>query len=478
MSILNEHLAIKKLVELGIVIPGIISGNIGNIIYSPISIEDYLERIENNNIHDLGYNTRTMGRGIFTLDDEGMVINYKGVDSKLRNSDSIAVSSTEAEIETINGQDSYGINVIHFVDKNSRDNSTKSRLEFRVKGASQYQNLLNEKIKRDLIEKRDSRHLIKLPYFELPTPLTAKLCESHDLPRVIEVTDDFLSAIDNNSYAGWCLSQMEQNHIPYITRNQTWREYFTSYHHDKLDDEQLMQIVDREDSTYGLGAIFGQTTRVLENPFRIMEVQYFLKQNNLDALNAILDYSTHKEDNFLNNYADIMAKNAAGFMNLKLAINNFEHRQDYPLSGEICDDAFDDVSESLYVINPSHEDNFKKMQYYSQVYVFATNMKVLEDAYKLTGRPIPSDYKKHFVETFYNSLEDKANFKLCFQSPDPMSTIAFFNNAENNFKGMNDYIQDIRQIAVEVYKEHNPTNRASHPENKINSNEINTQNEI
>ena len=71
MSILNEHLAIKKLVELGIVIPGIISGNIGNIIYSPISIEDYLERIENNNIHDLGYNTRTMGRGIFTIDDNG-----------------------------------------------------------------------------------------------------------------------------------------------------------------------------------------------------------------------------------------------------------------------------------------------------------------------------------------------------------------------------------------------------------------------
>ena len=47
---------------------------------------------------------------------------------------------------------------------------------------------------------------------------------------------------------------------------------------------------------------------------------------------------------------------------------------------------------------------------YFQVYFFATNMKVIEDAYTFIGREAPDNYKKHFAETFYDSLEDKANF--------------------------------------------------------------------
>jgi len=218
-----------------------------------------------------------------------------------------------------------------------------------------------------------------------------------------------------------------------------------------------MQVIKKEDSTYGLGAIFGQSSRILENPFRIIELQYYLRHNDIDAINAILEYSSQSNSDILFNYADVASKNAAGFMNLKLAFNNFEHRQDYPLSGEICDDAFDDVSDNLYRINPSREDTYKRMQYYSQVYIFATNMKIIEDAYRLAGKEVPSDYKKHFVETFYDSLEDKANFRLCFQNSDPMSDIRYFKNAESNFNGMDSYMQEIRQIAIEVYQEKNAT---------------------
>ena len=468
---IDRHLAMKRLVKLGVVIPGTFEGTAGNIIYSPISIEEYMERIENDDTANIAYNTRTMGRGIFTLDENGQIINYKGVDSKLENSDSIAVQSTEGKIENVNGQDSYGINIMHFVDRSSRDGFDKSRLEFRVKGASQYQNLLVEKIKNNDIRKRDKRGLIKLPPLDYPTPLTAEMCERFDLPRTIEVTDRFLATIDHKSYAGYCLSQMEQNGIPFETRNQLWVEYFAQYHKEKLADEQLMQVIEREDSTYGLGATFGQSTRVLENPFRIMELQYYMRHNDIDALDAILEYSSQSNSGILSNYADVAAKNAAGFMNLKLAFTNFEHRQDYPISGEICDDAFDDVSDSLYKINPSREDAFKRMQYYSQVYIFATNMKIIEDAYRLTGREVPDNYKKNFVETFYDSLEDKANFRLCFQNPDPMSDISYFNNAESNFRGMESYIQEIRQIAIEVYQEKNATRNISHiqqPEHEQN----------
>lgn len=453
MSVLNEHLAIKKLVELGVVIPGVFEGTVGNITYFPISIEEYIRRIESNDIQCLSYNTRTMGRGIFTFDERGRVVNYKGVDSKLEHSKSIAVANTEGEIESVNNQESYGINIMHFADRNLGATQGKSRLEFRVKGASQYQNLLYEKLKRDFIAKKDKSGLIKLPQLEFPTPLSEEMCEELDLPRVVDVTDDFLTTIDEQSYAGYCLSQMIQNGIQYTKRNQLWREYFEERHSERLKDEKLMRVVEREDATYGLGAIFGQSTRVLENPFRIMELEYFLRQNNIEALDAILDYTTKSPDDFMKDYATISGQNAAGFINLKLAINNFEHRQDFPLSGEICDDAFDDVSKHIDNQEPTREDIYKKTQYYYQVYIYATNMKILEDAFRATGRQIPSDYKRHFVETFYDSLEDKENFKMCFRDPEPMAMIKLFNNAEKNFAGMEEYMQGIREIAFEVYKE-------------------------
>ena len=467
MSLNDIHLSMKKLIELGIVIPGRFSGTPGNITYMPISIEEYMKALENGDTQNLAYNTRTMGRGIFTIGSNGEILNYKGVDSKLKNEDSIAVSSTEGTIETINEQDSYGIKVNHFIDRNSIQGSEKIRLEFRIKGASQYQNLLVEKLKNDDIRKRDSHRLIKLPQIDYPTPLSAEMCERFDLPRIVNVTDDFMAKLDPNSYAGYCLARMKQNGIPFEKRNELWKEYFESHHNEKINDKSLMEVVQKEDSTYGLGAIFAQTTRVLENPFRIMEVQYFLSNNNIEALNAILDFSVQGNADFFRNYATISAKNAAGFINLKLAMNNFEHRQDYPLSGEICDDAYDDVSNNLYALNPSREDQFKKMQYYSQIFIFATNMKVLEDAFRLTGRAIPSDYKRLFVEKFYDSLEDKANFRLCFQNEDPMSTIKHFNNAEQNFRGMESFMQEIRQIAVDYFFEKNPQKNDSKNQNIV-----------
>ena len=463
-NVVNEHIAMRRLVELGVVIPGVFDGTVGNITYSPISIEEYIRRIETGAIQGLSYNTRTMGRGIFTFDENGRIVNYKGVDSKLEHSKSIAVASTEGEIETINNQESYGINIMHFVDRSLGETHGKSRLEFRVKGASQYQNLLYEKLKRDFIEKKDKRRLIKLPQLEFPTPLSEEMCERLDLPRLIDVTYDFLSTIDEQSYAGYCLSQMIQNGIPYAKRNQLWREYFEERHSEKLADEQLMQVVEREDSTYGLGATFGQSTRALGNPFRIMELEYFLKQNDVEALDAILDYTTKSPEDFMKNYAIISGQNAAGFINLKLAINNFEHRQDFPLSGEICDDAFDDVSKHIGAQEPTREDNYKKVQYYYQMYIFATNMKILEDSFKVTGKEIPSDYKRQFVETFYDSLEDKENFKMCFRDPEPMAMIKMFNNAEKNFAGMVEYMHEIREIAVDVYKERTEKSNESNDE--------------
>lgn len=452
-NLIEEHAKLKKLVETGVLIPGIYTGNIGNIKYTPISQEEYLERISKGYIQGLGYNTRTMGRGIFTLNNSGKIINFKGVDSHLENKDSLAVQTTEATIDNLTAQNSYGINIIHFVDRNNKNPDGKLRLEFRIKGASQYQNLLVEKLKRDDIQQRDSKKLVKLPDFDIPKPLSDKMCETYSLPRVLEITDEFLGSIEPGSYAEYCLIELKKQNIDLTHRNQLWQEYFEEYYPEKLQDVNLLATIQKEDQTYGLGAIFAQTTRKLDNPFRIMELQEYIKNNDSEAVRAIIEYSQSKcGGELLEDYAKISAKNAAGFMNLNLSINNFEHRQDYPLSGEICDDAYDDVTNSITTSNPNPQDHFNRLKFYNQVYLFASNIKVIEDAYRMLGKEIPQNYQVTFLETFYESLDDNTNFKLCFRNENPMEQLSLFNNAGKNFSGMEDYVTDLRQKAVEVYK--------------------------
>jgi len=452
-NLIEEHAKLKKLVEAGVLIPGIYTGNVGNMRYTPISLEEYIKRINTGCIQGLSYNTKTMGRGIFTLNDNGKIINFKGVDSQLESKDSIAVQTTNSRIENINDQNSYGINIIYFIDKNDKNPDGKLRLEFRTKGASQYQNLLAEKIKRDDIQQRDTKKLIKLPDFDMPTPLSSEMCERFSLPRVLEITHEFLESIEPGSYAEYCITELRKQNINLTHRNQLWQEYFQEYYPEKLQKTDLLSILQKEDQTYGLGAIFAQTTRKLDNPFRIMELNEYIKNGDIEAVRAIIEYSESKcTGELLKEYSMTTGKNVAGFMNLNLAINNFEHRQDYPLSGEICDDAYDDIGNSLRTLNPSREDYFNRLKFYNQIYLFATNIKVIEDAYKILGKEIPQDYKETFLETFYESLKDKANFKLCFRNENPMEQISLFNNARQNFNGMESYILDLRKRAIEVYK--------------------------
>lgn len=277
-NLLDEHLKLKRLVETGVLIPGIYTGNVGNMKYTPLSQDEYLERIKSGYIQGLSYNTKTMGRGIFTLNDNGKIINFKGVDSQLRNDESIAVQSTEGTIENVNGQDSYGINIMHFIDRSDKNPEGTLRLEFRTKGASQYQNLLVEKLKRDDIKRRDAKGLIKVPDFDMPQPLSSEMCEELSLPRVVDMTDEFIATLEPGSYAEYCISELQKQGITLTHRNQLWQEYFQEFCPEKLQDPTLLTTIQKEDQTYGLGAIFAQTTRKLDNPFRIMELSDYIKK--------------------------------------------------------------------------------------------------------------------------------------------------------------------------------------------------------
>ena len=479
MSILEQHKKMQKLVNSNTIIPGIFKEESGVKVYTPITQEKYGEMIENGEIDNIAYNTYSMGRGIFTVGENGEVINFKGVDSGLKDVDNIAVGKVNAEIYDISemlGYDShYGITVISF--------PPYLTSEIRVRGASQFQNLLNEKQKLDEIMEKDTKGIIKLPKILEVKPFSAEFCIKAGLPKVEEITEEFIEELSQKhktementggilgNYAFVCLDYMKKIGMPIDVKNQSWEAFFAELSEEDFDKikniQGLSMAIEKQDINYELGAAFGQTTRLLENPFRIMDLSYFVDNKKSDSVQAILDYTRGQYDkDYISLYAENMAKNIAGFMNLGLAYNNWAHRQDFALSGEMCDDAYDDVSKSLsYSKNISEEDkNYKqilknKTMYYNQIYLFASNMKVIEEAYKTAGIDVPESYKDIFIDTFIENIQDrdetlKEIISDSSRSFEDILKICGGDGAINNFKGYEDYIADFRNRLVEKSKE-------------------------
>ena len=478
MSILEQHKKMQKLVNSNTIIPGIFKEESGVKVYTQISQEKYDEMIENGEIDNIAYNTYSMGRGIFTVGENGEVINFKGVDSGLKDVDNIAVGKVNAKIYDISemlGYDShYGITVIKVSNLAS---------EIRVRGASQLQNLINEKQKLDEIITSDKDRLIKLPKILEVKPFSAEFCIKAGLPKVEEITEEFIEELSQKhktementggilgNYAFVCLDYMKKIGMPIDVKNQSWEAFFAELSKEDFDKirhiKGLSGAIEKQDRNYELGAAFGQTTRLLENPFRIMDLSYFVDNKKSDSVQAILDYTRGQYDkDYISVYAETMAKNIAGFMNLGLAYNNWAHRQDFALSGEMCDDAYDDVSKSLsYSKSISEEDkNYKqilknKTMYYNQIYLFASNMKVIEEAYKIAGIDVPESYKDIFIDTFIENIQDrdetlKEIISDSSRSFEDILKICGGDGAINNFKGYEDYIADFRNRLVEKSKE-------------------------
>lgn len=76
---MNEHL--KKLIESGAIVGGRKKVVDGFTIFERIP-NDELQNVPEN---ELAFATKAMGRAIFTLEENGKIINHKGVDSHLTN---------------------------------------------------------------------------------------------------------------------------------------------------------------------------------------------------------------------------------------------------------------------------------------------------------------------------------------------------------------------------------------------------------
>lgn len=481
MSRIEEHKKMQQLVEVKVIVPGIYREVEGVKVYQPISQDEYEKIIESGYIDSLAYNTYSMGRGIFTIGENGEIINFKGVDSRLEDVDNIAVGKVNADIYNVSEmlgyeKSPYQIVVLSVPEQNS---------EIRVRGASQLQNLINEKQKQEETMEKDKEGIIKFPEIKDITLLSDEFCKEVGLPRGVKITKEYLEQLieaDKNSrertggtfgnYAYTCLKYMHENGIPISMKNQTWEEYFSELSeedYEKIKDiPNLESAIRKQDREYQLGAMFGQTTRILENPFRIMDLAYFVDNNKKEQVQAILDYTSSKqEQDYITYYAQTMAKNLAGFMNLNLSYNNWAHRQDFALSAEMCDDAYDDISQTLdYEKDVKEDDEHYKdiissaTRFYNQIYLFASNMKVVEDAYKMTGRVIPENYKEEFINTFIENLKNKEEIldrleKDTGKDFKDILLLAGGKTAIQNFEGYEEYIVEFRKLVKSKIIEHN-----------------------
>ena len=479
MSVTEQHKKMIKLVDSKTIIPGILKEENGVKVYTTISLEKYSRMLDNGDIAKLAYNTLSMGRGVFTLGENGEIINFKGVDSRLEDKDNIAVGKVNATVYDISrilgyGETPYGITVVHFPNQSS---------EIRVRGASQLQNLINEKQKLDETKTKDKKGLIKFPNITEIIPFSADFCRSIGLPKVEQITEEFMQELMNKDkttrertggvfgdYAYVCLQYMQDIGMPINTKNQNWKEYFSNLSkedYNKIKDiPDLQKAINKQDDEYELGASFGQTTRILENPFRIMDLAHFIDTQNLDGVKAIFEYTSDKyEGDYISYYAETMGRNLAGFMNAGLAYNNWSHRQDFALSAEMCDDAYDDVSKNIQYAKEidekdTHYKNIIKSVsvYYNQIYLFASNMKVIEDAYRVAGKEVPEGYKELFIETFMENLENRDGVlkNILLESSkdfEEILRIAVRKDAIRNFEGYEEYISQFRNVLREKVKE-------------------------
>ena len=164
-------------------IAGKIKNADGIMIYEPFkSKQEFIEAV--NHGQEIGYNTHTMGRGIFTVNEDGSITNYKGVDSHLEDKDSYAVQfqklcgkKTEmSKIIDVTNTSSYGMSII----------IEGENIELRTRGASELLNLINEKDKTTKLQAQDNAHLIKIENLEELIPFSAQFCEKYFLPKKVK----------------------------------------------------------------------------------------------------------------------------------------------------------------------------------------------------------------------------------------------------------------------------------------------------
>ena len=382
------------------------------------------ERVEPSQINTIpederAYATTSMGRAVFTIDDNGLIHNYKGVDSHLSTSEIGLVDLVSAKsIEYAPNKEQYKVSAIVFHDE---------KPEIRINGAAPLEDIeieadINKKLADMGVKVPEIKYIKEMPQdysikYGLPIKVNGSLS---DLNSDYAVEDDERKNRLQEIYGSNYTQELSNNQRPETMSEYLQRIGFLSSKELQTQVESLGYSIDtfikKVDENYSRGQRYGQAERIMGSPFRISDLEACIANHNMEQLKSIMDFSENQNINFEDQLAECYGKNVAMLMNNGWQCNNLIHRQDFSLSGEFCDDSYHDMIEKYSQLKEKHKDEpyiadeamiEMKRKYTGQVMHVASCVKVVQEAMQLTGK----DQEKidgvldKYVDSFANNID-------------------------------------------------------------------------
>ncbi len=327
----------KKLIDNGTIICGRIIRENGIVRF---------ERVESSQIDSIpederGFATASMGRAVFTIDKDGLIHNFKGVDSHLSTSELGPMDLVNARsIEYAPRTDGYKVSAVVFNDK---------KPEIRINGTSPLEDI---EIEGD-INKRLAEMGVKVPTISYIREIPQDFSIKYGLPIKVDGSlDEFESdyALEDDErkkrlgeiYGSNYSQELGENQRPESMREYLQRIGFLSSPEVQANVESLgysmQDFINAVDSSYSRGQRYGQAERIMGSPFRISDLETCIANGNTEQLQTIMDFSEKQNGNFTEQLAELFGKNIAALMSNGWECENLIHRQDFSLTGEFCDE--------------------------------------------------------------------------------------------------------------------------------------------
>ena len=426
-----------ELIKNGNLIVGKIKDFGGFAVFERISLEDALKL----KLDELAFATPSMGRGVFRITEDSKIVNIKGVDSHLSNSENASnvLSNSKTQYVITDGSINYvdathPVNLIIFPGK---------KADIRIRGTSPLEDL---EIEGDVNHRLESFG-IKVPHIKQIREYPLEIAKKLGLPIKIKSTSrkvlcDYeeedrerkadLHKIFGKLYTEETLEGYRPEYISEyfdrlgITDNPTFISFAEN------NGITVKEFTDYVDSTYSLGQRYGQTLRIVESPFRVSDIEYYVQKNDSDSLERISIFTDRHSRNkkpFEITFASQMGENVARLMNAGWMTENMSHRQDFSILGEMCDDAYFDLRKELDKCDAEIKNNqddsrivgkFTAVKqdnmdhFYSQFMHFSSCIKVLQDEMRV--RKLPQHQIDNVMNEFIKSFSRTIDFKAIGKS--------------------------------------------------------------
>ena len=387
---------IKEMIHKGILIAGRLDEHKG--FYSFIRLP--IEEVEQLDDSVIAFATRSMGRSVFQVEPNGKIRNVKGIDTHFKNEENAVnvLSQAKEVFLTTDGrgyeESTHPINLTIFPGE---------KPDIRIRGASPFEDL---KIEED-VNGRLEKIGVKVPKIKSVKEYPSEIAEKIGLPIKIAIGPGEVRNETINEFfkrKGIYLSPVFSR---FASENGFTIDDFTSY----------------VDKTYPEGQNYGQTIRILDSPFRISDIEYYLKLGDKEKVNLIAEFTNETMGtDFENVFASSLGTNLALMMNTGWTFENLDHRQDYTLAGEMTDDSYFNLPVRLQQLRQELRSDPGKFEalskdliehFYTGIFLMSSNIKVLKDEMELRGKG-PEEISA-MINSFTKSFTEKVDYRQIAQ---------------------------------------------------------------